>query len=109
MDFKKIFIKDACPTKVGGQAVIEGIMMKGEDRTALCVRMPDERMYIETSKLKPTTAWHKVPIVRGVLVFVDSLATGVRTLMKSAELLEQAGAFDEDVGDDQDLEGSQDG
>ncbi|MDR3224907.1 MAG: DUF1385 domain-containing protein [Clostridiales Family XIII bacterium] len=97
MDFKKIFIRDACPTKVGGQAVIEGIMMKGEDRTALCMRMPDDRMYIETDKLKPTTKWHKVPIVRGVLVFVDSLATGIRTLMKSAELLEQAGAFDDDV------------
>jgi len=107
MDFKKIFIKDACPTKVGGQAVIEGIMMKGEDRTALCMRMLDDRMYIETNKLKPTTKWHKVPIVRGVLVFVDSLATGVRTLMKSAELLEQAGAFDEEVEDSQDREDSE--
>jgi uncharacterized protein YqhQ len=96
MDFKKIFIKDACPTKIGGQAVMEGIMMKGEDRTALCVRMPDGRMYIETGKLKPLGFWHKVPIVRGVFVFVDALATGVRSLMKSAELLEAAGAWDED-------------
>ncbi|MDR0518681.1 MAG: DUF1385 domain-containing protein, partial [Clostridiales Family XIII bacterium] len=97
MDFEKIFIKDAQPTKIGGQAVIEGIMMKSEDRTALCVRMPDGRMYLETEKLNPRTVWHKVPIVRGVLVFVDSLATGVKTLMKSAELLEAAGAWDEEA------------
>jgi uncharacterized protein YqhQ len=95
MDFKKIFIEDACPTKIGGQAVMEGIMMKGEDRTALCVRIPDGRMYMETEKLKPPGRWRKVPVVRGVLVFVDALATGVRSLMKSAELLEAAGAWDE--------------
>jgi uncharacterized protein YqhQ len=53
-------------------------------------------MYIETEKLKPTGFWHKVPIVRGVFVFVDALATGVRSLMKSAELLEAAGAWDEE-------------
>jgi uncharacterized protein YqhQ len=97
MDFNKIFIKDACPTKVGGQAVIEGIMMKGEDRTALCVRLPDDRMYIETEMLKPQTAWHRAPIVRGVVVFVDSLVTGVKTLMRSADILEKAGAFDEET------------
>jgi uncharacterized protein YqhQ len=96
MDFNKIFIKDACPTKIGGQAVMEGIMMKGGDRTALCVRMPDERMYMVTEKLKPVGFWHGVPIVRGVIVFIDSLVTGVRSLMKSAELLEAGGAWDED-------------
>jgi uncharacterized protein YqhQ len=96
MDFKKIFIENADPTKIGGQAVMEGIMMKGEDRTALCVRMPDDRMYMATEMLKPTGFWHKVPIVRGALVFVDALVTGVRSLMKSAELLEQGGAWDEE-------------
>jgi uncharacterized protein YqhQ len=96
MDFKKIFIEDACPTKIGGQAVMEGIMMKGEDRTALCVRVPDGRMYMETEMLKPPGRWRKVPVARGVLVFVDALATGVRSLMKSAELLEAAGAWNED-------------
>ena len=41
MDFSKIFIKDANPTKMGGQAVMEGIMMKGADRTAIAVRRAD--------------------------------------------------------------------
>jgi len=53
MDFKKIFIKDACPTKIGGQAVLEGIMMKGEDRTAVVVRGEKDRLYIKTEKLQP--------------------------------------------------------
>ncbi|MDR2162379.1 MAG: DUF1385 domain-containing protein [Clostridiales Family XIII bacterium] len=98
MDFSKIFIKDACPTKIGGQAVMEGIMMKGEDRTALCVRVPDGHMYMETEKLKPQGRWHKAPIVRGVFIFVEALTTGVRALMKSAEVLEAAGAWDVPAG-----------
>ena len=89
MDFSKIFIKDACPTKVGGQAVLEGIMMKGADRTAVTVRLPDKSLYIKTKKLKPRSKWYKVPIIRGCLIFINSLVTGVGTLMDSAELLEK--------------------
>ncbi|MDR1495956.1 MAG: DUF1385 domain-containing protein [Clostridiales Family XIII bacterium] len=101
MDFKKIFIEDANPTKIGGQAVMEGIMMKGADRTALCVRTPSDQLYISTAKLKHRGRWYDVPIVRGVLIFVDSLVTGVRSLMKSAEMLEAVGAWDEkDVSDE---------
>ena len=89
MDFKKIFIKDACPTKVGGQAVMEGIMMKGADRTAVTVKLPGDKMYIKTTKLKPRSKWYKVPIVRGCIIFINSLVTGVSTLMESATLLEK--------------------
>jgi len=52
LDFKKIFIKNASPTKIGGQAVLEGIMMKGEDRTAVVIRKPDGRLHIKTELLK---------------------------------------------------------
>ena len=41
MDLSKIFLKGACPTKMGGQAVMEGIMMRGETKTALALRLPD--------------------------------------------------------------------
>lgn len=88
MDFKKIFIKNANPTKVGGQAVLEGIMMKGEDRTAVVVRKPDGKLHIKTELLKKPGKWKKVPILRGVFIFVDSLVTGTRTLLYSAEVLE---------------------
>ena len=88
MDLKKIFVKDACPTKVGGQAVLDGIMMKGEDRTAVAVRLPNKDIHIKTEKLKEPAKWMKIPIVRGVGVFVGSLITGTKTLMYSAEVLE---------------------
>lgn len=88
MDLKKIFLKDACPTKIGGQAVLDGIMMKGEDRTAVAVRFPNKDIHIKTEKLKKPGKWIKIPILRGVGVFVGSLVTGTKTLMYSAEVLE---------------------
>ncbi|NLD19712.1 MAG: DUF1385 domain-containing protein [Clostridiales bacterium] len=89
MDLKKIFLKDACPTKMGGQAVMEGIMMRGEKHTALAVRLGDGQIKIETEKLKEQSKWMKVPIIRGVVAFVGSLVVGTRILMKSAEILEE--------------------
>lgn len=88
MDLKKIFVKDARPTKVGGQAVLDGIMMKGEDRTAVAVRLPNKDIHIKTEKLKEPEKWMKIPIIRGVGVFIGSLVTGTKTLMYSAEVLE---------------------
>ncbi|HWQ80114.1 MAG TPA: DUF1385 domain-containing protein [Anaerovoracaceae bacterium] len=90
MDFKKIFIKNACPTKVGGQAVLEGIMMKGEDRTAVVVRKPGGKLHIKTELLKKQGKLKKVPVLRGVFIFVDALVTGTRTLLYSAEVLENS-------------------
>ncbi|MDR1272822.1 MAG: DUF1385 domain-containing protein [Clostridiales Family XIII bacterium] len=89
MNLKKIFIKDACPTKVGGQAVLDGIMMKGEDRTAVVVRLPGNRMHIKTTKLAPAKKAAKIPVVRGVYIFVSTLMIGMKTLMYSAEIAEK--------------------
>ena len=88
MDFKKIFIKGACPTKIGGQAVLEGIMMKGEDRTAVVVRLGNDRLHIKTEKLPTRSKAAEIPIVRGVYIFVTTLMTGMKTLIYSAEALE---------------------
>ena len=88
MDLKKIFIKDACPTKIGGQAVLDGIMMKGADRTAVAVRLPNKDIHIKTEKLPKPSKLTKIPILRGVVVFVASLVTGTKTLMYSADVLE---------------------
>lgn len=89
MDLKKIFIKDACPTKMGGQAVMEGIMMKGEKKTALAMRLPTGEIKIETQENKPQSKWTKIPLIRGVVVFVGSLVGGTKILMRSAEILEE--------------------
>jgi len=101
MDLKKIFIKDANPTKIGGQAVIEGVMMKGEDRKSLVVRLSNNKLYLTTEMLAPISKWRKVPIIRGVLIFVDALVTGIQTLSKSAELLEAEEAESIAAGSDE--------
>ncbi len=89
MDFSKIFIKSASPTKVGGQAILEGIMMRGKDRIATVLRKPDGGMHMKVDPLKKPSKWKKIPIVRGVVAFVDSLVTGTGILLYSAEMLEQ--------------------
>jgi len=88
MDLKKIFLKEAAPTKVGGQAVLEGIMMKGENRTAVVVLFPDGSMHMKTEKLPEKKKWAKVPILRGVYMFGSALVQGTKTLMYSAEVME---------------------
>ena len=47
IDYSKIFIKEACPTSIGGQAVMEGVMMKNLDSYAVAVRKPDHEIIIE--------------------------------------------------------------
>ncbi len=96
MDYKKIFIKDACPTSIGGQAIMEGVMMRGPDRVAIAMRLPNQEIYLRTKRLKPVSRARKIPVLRGVISFVDSLITGMGTLMESAEILEQNFPEDED-------------
>ncbi len=77
---------------IGGQAVIEGIMMKNDDKYAIAVRKPDKEIEL---KLESYTPWSKkgaifrAPIVRGVFNFVESLVIGMKTLMYSAEFYEE--------------------
>ena len=89
IDYERIFIKDACPTKMGGQAIMEGVMMQGEDRIAMAMRLPSGELYLKT-KMKPKpTIWSKIPLVRGCINFFSSLVSGTETLMESADILEQ--------------------
>ncbi len=98
MDFSKIFLKDACPTSIGGQAVLDGVMMKGPDRLAVTVRRPDGRLHIRTTPLKKTNKLRRIPVLRGVFVFVDSLVTGMSTIMYSADVLADADDEEEEKG-----------
>lgn len=88
MDLSRIFLKDACPTKVGGQAIMEGVMMRGESRVAVAVRVPDGRIHIKTEPVGKMGSWARLPIIRGVVSFVSSLVVGMRTLLYSADVLE---------------------
>lgn len=89
MDLDKIFIKNCSPTKYGGQAVMEGVMMRGKDREAITVRMPDGRLRIKISPIEAAPSWKKIPILRGVCAFVVSLISGTKTLLWSADVLEE--------------------
>ena len=61
MDLSKIFRKGINPTKMGGQAVMEGIMMRGETKSALAVRLPDGTIKVETEDIKQQKKWMKLP------------------------------------------------
>ena len=74
-------------TSIGGQALIEGIMMRGPKLTSMAVRRPDGSICLETSETKLTgSKLFKVPVVRGVVSFVSSMAAGYKALMRSAEI-----------------------
>lgn len=72
-------------TKIGGQALIEGIMMKGVSKGAMAVRMKDGGIDVEEWELKPKKWYNKAPFVRGSINFVTSLTEGYSCMMKSAE------------------------
>ena len=73
LDYDKIFIKEACPTSIGGQAIMEGVMMQGPDRIAIAMRMPTGELYLRTKKKARDTKIMKVPFVRGIVAFARSL------------------------------------
>ena len=81
-------------TSIGGQAIIEGVMMKGPSKIAMAVRKPDGEIIIEEKESKGIGKWAKVPIIRGVIAFVSSMVTGVQALMFSAKFF--------DIEDDED-------
>ena len=80
--------KEAHKSKIGGQALIEGIMMKGVFKSAMACRLPDGTIDIETwdeNNGKNAPWYKKVPFIRGSFNFVSSLISGYKCLMKSAE------------------------
>lgn len=72
-------------TRIGGQALIEGIMMKGVSKGAMAVRMKDGSIDVEEWELKPQKWYNKAPFIRGSINFVSSLSEGYKCMMKSAE------------------------
>ncbi len=80
---------DVYRSKIGGQALMDGIMMRGVEKSAMVCRMPDGSIYREvwdTNPGKKNPFWRKIPIVRGCISFVQSILSGYRCMMKSAEL-----------------------
>ena len=79
--------KKTIQTSIGGQALNEGIMMRGPAKTAIAVRDPDGRIQLEISSSGTRFAKaKKIPVIRGVFSFADSLITGYKALMRSVEI-----------------------
>ena len=75
------------PSGIGGQAVIEGIMMRNKDKYSIVVRKPDNEIKVTVRESKVLTEKHKwmsYPVIRGVVSFIDSLITGISTINYSA-------------------------
>ncbi len=84
---------------VGGQALIEGILMKGPKCSAMALRLPDGTIEVEEKKmtsLREKNKFFALPIIRGVVSFVESMVEGYKCLMESAEKV----SFDEIKNDD---------
>lgn len=78
----------------GGQAVIEGVMMRGEKAMVTAVRRPDGSMALDMHRLPALyTGWaRKTPLIRGIIVLIEALALGVKALLYSADIsLEEEG------------------
>jgi len=80
-------------TSIGGQAVMEGVMMRGPFKTAVAVRKPDGEieMKVDENGTKKRNKLCKLPIIRGCINFVESMIIGIKALMYSAEFVDLEG------------------
>ena len=78
--------------RIGGQAVMEGVMMKNGDKYAVAVRRPDQKIEVKVVdyvSIGSKSAFFRIPIIRGVVNFIESLVIGVKTLMYSASFYDE--------------------
>lgn len=79
-------------SNIGGQAVLEGIMMKNGDDYAVAVRKPNGEIFVKKDEYHGVVGWKsltKIPFIRGVFNFIDSMVLGIQTLTYSAEFYEE--------------------
>lgn len=77
-------------TSIGGQAIIEGVMMRGPHKTAMAVRKPNKEIICEVNDngTKKHNFFLRLPIIRGCVNFIESLVIGMKALMFSAEFMD---------------------
>ena len=99
--------KERFKTSVGGQALMEGIMMRGPEHICCAVRKPDGTIETKIEDTPKHGIWAKIPLVRGAISMIESLITGYRYMMYSAQVSmgdeydaeEEESAFEKWVGD----------
>lgn len=79
-------------TNIGGQALIEGIMMKGPHKIATAVRKTDGEIELKTINIKSIfkNKFFKLPLIRGTFILLDAMVSGIRELMYSASFFEDS-------------------
>jgi len=90
-------------TSIGGQALIEGLMMKGPEKTCTAIRKPDGTIFTEVTKTKPNPV-RKIPFVRGVWAMIQNFLEGYERITQSAEIampeeFEEESKFDRWISD----------
>ena len=99
------------PSNIGGQAVMEGIMMRHKDKYSIAVRRPDKEIVVKVEDYKcifgKARIWRK-PIIRGMVSFIDSLVTGTKCLMYSAEIAGDEEDEEEVLEDEDETEDTED-
>ncbi|MDE5600110.1 MAG: DUF1385 domain-containing protein, partial [Oscillospiraceae bacterium] len=96
-------VKEKRKSKIGGQALIEGVMMRGLDKVSMAVRIPNGEIDIESWEVDSIVhpKWYrKIPILRGVVNLISSLILGYKCLMKSAQ---KAGIYEDENENEQSL------
>ncbi len=89
---------------IGGQAVMEGVMMRNGQKYAVAVRKPDKDIAVEVKDIKDISdIWHKIPIIRGMVAFIDSLVIGLGSLMLSANYFEDEDQVDKSTLSEEEL------
>lgn len=91
-NMEKIYNKNSFKTTIGGQALIEGVMMKGPSKTAMVVRKPDGQIQIKTENNRDLSKKYKIlklPIIRGAYRLIDAMVIGVRALNYSASFYDE--------------------
>ena len=84
--------RNRCYSGIGGQAVLEGIMMKNQEKYAVAVRKPDGEIAVELENYQGLLHGNKInniPFVRGIFNFIDSLVLGMKCLNYSASFYEE--------------------
>ncbi len=85
--------KPSAKARIGGQALIEGVMMLGPKKGCMAVRQPDKAIYTEEWDRKPRKWYNKTPFIRGCVNFVSQMADGYKYINRSGEI---SGMFDEE-------------
>lgn len=95
----KVYNEKAFKTSIGGQALIEGVMMRGPSKLAIAVRKPDNDIELKVDDIKSLANRYRflnLPIIRGAYKLIEAMVVGVKALTYSASFWED----EEDVQDD---------